>query len=284
MLSHLLRWVDQNCDPNLAGGWTILAAGWGWAYLFALARVLGLVMLSPIFGHRGVSIWFRIGLAVSLAGVATPVLLAQGVTGVPSDGWAAAVHAGTEFVIGALMGVGVLAVFAGLKLAGELVDHQAGVAIQEVFDPSGAGTSTSSGQLLTVVGTLSLLCAFPEHGYLKIVAALLDSFLSTPRVPLTSAGGAVVWISHIGQESLSLAVQIAAPVLATGVVVSWGIAALGGAAGSDSISATILGIPLRVVLSLLILAVALSGMADAFLIRMEELLRAFATEFGPNWR
>ena len=279
MLTYLLQLVDQTGDSNLVGAWTVMAAGWGWAFLFALARLTGLVVLSPVFGQRGVSIWFRIGLAVSLAGVVAPLLLGHDLVAVPSDLCEGAVRLGTEFVAGSLLGFGVLFVFAGLRLAGELIDHQAGVAVQEVFDPSGSGTTTASGQLLTFVGTMSLLCLTPGQGHLQIVATLIDSFASTPTPAFMSAEGIVLWITHVGRGSLFLALQAAAPVLAAGMIVSWATAALSGSAGGESISATVLGVPLRVVLSLFILAAALSGTTDALLSRIEGLLHAFPKAF-----
>lgn len=282
MLNDLLTTAERGIDSNLTGPWVVLAVSWGWAFLSALARLMGLFVLSPVFGQRGVSVWLRAGLAVCLSVVIAPLLLSRKFATVPSDGWDAGTQLGGEFVMGALLGFGVLFVFAALKLAGELIDQQAGAAVQEVFDPLGTGTSTLSGQLLTVVGTLSLLCAGPGNGHLQIVATLLDSFEAIPAQAVWSGEGAVVWIGYLGRQSLSLALQVAAPVLAAGVIVSWGIAASGGGARGGPVSTTLFGLPLRVALSLVILTVCLTGMTDVFIAQLEALVGAFPDLVRPS--
>ena len=275
MLQHLFQFVET--DPSVLPPWLTSAAVWGWTLLTALARLTGLMMLSPIFGQRGVSIWLRLGLAGCLALLVTPVLASRGLVTLPADGWVAVAHLGGEATLGALLGFGVLFVFAGLKLAGELIDQQAGAAVQEVFDPHSGGTTTPSGQLLTIVGTLAFLCVSPGDGYLRIVSTLFDSFETISTNVVWTGTGVVTLLSELGQTSLSLGLQVAAPVLAAGVIVSWGLAQLGGAGGSPQ-ATTLLGLPVRIVMSLGILTLCLSGAVGTLLSSIDTVLDRF-----PDW-
>jgi flagellar biosynthesis protein FliR len=272
MIADLLQFVQS--DPTAIAPLTPLATLWVWAGLSVLARLLGLLLLSPLFGTRGVPLSLRIGLGLSLTLIITPAIVFTGSVPLPADALTAAAHLASEFLVGALLGFGVMFVFAGLKLAGELIDQQAGAAVQEVFDPHSGGPSTTSGQLLTIVGTLALLTVAGGDGYLRIIATLLDSFRLVPADVVWSTAGVVRLIGDLGQTSLALGLQVAAPVLAAGAIVSWGLAQLGGAGGSPQ-STTLLGLPVRVLLSLGILTLCLSGAADAVLTEINGMLDRF---------
>lgn len=272
MFQNVLQLVDT--DPAAFAPWLTAAALWGWTFLSALARLTGLVLLSPIFGQRGVSFWMRGGLTVCLALLVAPVVGSRGLIRLPTDGWTAAAHLGGELTLGALLGFGVLLVFAGLKLAGELIDQQAGAVVQEVFDPHSGSTATPSGQLLTIVGTLALLCVSPSEGYLRIVSTLFDSFTIIPAHVVWTGTGVVRLLCELGQTSLSLGLQVAAPILAAGAIVSWGLNVLGESGGSPQ-ATTLLGLPVRIAMSLGILTMCLTGATEALLASFHTVLNHF---------
>jgi flagellar biosynthesis protein FliR len=261
-------------DPALLAPLTPVATLWAWAGVSVLARLLGLLLLSPLFGSRGVPLSLRIVLGLCLALIITPTIIATGILTLPADMMNAAADLAGEFLVGALLGFGVLFIFAGLKLAGALIDQQAGAAVAEVFDPHSGSPSTTSGQLLTIVGTLALLTVAGGDGYLRIIATLLDSFRLVPADAAWNTSGVLRLIADLGQTSLALGLQVAAPVLAAGAIVSWGVAQLSGAGGSPQ-STTLLGLPVRVLLSLGILTLCLSGAADAVLTAINGTLDRF---------
>lgn len=263
MIAALLQYVQS--DPTGIAPFAPVATLWAWTGLSVLARLLGLLLLSPLFGTSGVPLSLRVGLGLCLTLIITPTVIAAGVAPLPADALTAAAHLVGEFVVGGLLGFGVLFVFAGLKLAGGLIDQQAGAAVAEVFDPHTGSPSTTSGQLLTIVGTLALLTVAGGDGYLRIVATLLDSFRLVPADVAWNASGVVRLIGELGQTSLALGLQVAAPVLAAGAIVSWGLSQLSSTGGSPQ-STALLGLPVRVLISLGILALCLSGAADALLI------------------
>lgn len=272
MFDDLLQFAQT--DLAALSTMTPLVTLWGWTALSVLARLLGLLLLSPLFGTSGVPLSLRAGLGLCLTLIITPTVIAAGVAPLPADALTAAAHLVGEFVVGALLGFGVLFVFAGLKLAGELIDQQAGAAVAEVFDPHTGGASTTSGQLLTIVGTLALLTVAGGEGYLRIVATLLDSFRLVPANVAWNTSGVVRLIGELGQTSLALGVQVAALVLAAGAIVSWGLSQLSSTGGSPQ-STALLGLPVRVLISLGILALCLSGAADALLIAVNASLERF---------
>ena len=273
MLEDYLQYVER--DPDVMSSMKMMVAGWGWIFTTVVARLGGLFAFSPVLGQRGVSIGTRVALTMCLAFVITPPLMGRGHTPLPHDAWDAFLGIGGEFVIGALLGCGVLLLFAGIKLAGELIDQQAGIAMQEVFDPSGPGNVTGSGQLLTIVATLAFLCTIPGNGHLLIVSTLLDSFFTLPSTGDWSPPSLVLVISQFGRMSLSLGLQVAAPVLAAGAIVAWSVSAISQGSSPSPYAITMLGLPLRIVLSLTVLVMCLSGMTEAFLASVDHALQQF---------
>lgn len=272
MLADLLQMVSAE-SPRLPP-WVALGAAWGWTYLTVAARLGGLFAIGPLFGHRSVSVVLRLGLVLCLALVVTPMLAVRTPPMLPAGGWEAVCLLASESLIGALLGLGVAFVFAGLKLAGELIDLQTGAAIQDVVDPMSGETLGPGGRLLTILGTLALLSTAPADGHLMIVSALLDSFLTVPPAALWPGTKAITLLSTLGQASLTLGLQAAAPVLATATIVSWGVAVLSTGSDSRPEMAASFGVPLRIVVSLAMVAVCLSGITDAFLTTFADVLHA----------
>ena len=93
MLADLLEFAQS--DPTMVSAVMPLATLWGWTALSVLARVLGLLLLSPLFGTRVVPLSLRITLGLCLTLIITPTLIAAGA---PLDhinnlGWTALMEA-----------------------------------------------------------------------------------------------------------------------------------------------------------------------------------------------
>jgi flagellar biosynthetic protein FliR len=167
----------------------------------------------------------------------------------------------TELMIGLLLGFGVLIVLSGLQLAGETFDQQAGTAMSEIFNPAMGTNSSPTGQLFVLMGTTALLVMLPFDGHLMMLTSLLKTFEVIPLGLAWIDVSTLDLMRHLMSQSLVIAIQIAAPLLAAMALLSVAMGFLGYTV--PQINVLVLGFPIRAMLSLSILLVTLSGASEA---------------------
>ena len=177
-----------------------------------------------------------------------------------------------EFLVGFALGLGVLAVLAGLRLAGELVDQQVGTALGEVFNPMLGGTASSSGQLLGLVGTAALLTLPGVDGHLRVVGTLLDTFRTLPPGAGWVSGDAAGALAELAGAGAELGLRVAAPTLAVMSLASLTMGFLGRTV--PQINLMSVGFPLRAAAGLFVLALTLSPAADVLVTAIDAALDA----------
>ena len=230
-----------------------------WVLLAGL-RWFGLLLLMPSLAHGVAPLRLNAGLAVLLGMVMLPVIADQSTRAAATVPlWEWPLLAVAELAIGAALGTGIRILFAGLRLAGELVDQQAGLAMTQVFDPGGDEAGTVSGQALAWVAVVAFLCLSPVGGDLILTASMLDLFVALPAGSAVTMNAADLLVVLV-QRSLDLALRLAAPVMAALSLVTLAAAWLSRSCANWSLAP--LEAPLRLVLCLLILAGSLSGAAD----------------------
>ena len=117
---------------------------------------------------------------------------------------------GGELIIGLTLGLGIVILFSGIQLAGQLIGRIGGMMLADVFDP-GAGESVplfSRFMFLTCLAVFLLI-----GGHRAVMAALLDTFTVLPP----GSGSVPV---HVGEtfvllvtQSFSLGIRAAAPLV-----------------------------------------------------------------------
>lgn len=167
-----------------------------------------------------------------------------------------------EFSLGLVLGLGVMIFLSGLQLAGELVDQQTGIALGEVFNPGLDTTSSISGQTFLLLGTTLLLLLEPLNGHLLMVSALVETFQTLPVGEAWVTTSAIDLVRDLVHQSLVLAIQVAAPVLATISLVSLTMGFLGHTV--PQVNVLVVGFPIRAMINLCVLALTMSGAARIF--------------------
>ena len=166
-----------------------------------------------------------------------------------------------EFVIGFLLGLGVFTILSGLQLAGQIIDQQTGLALGEVFNPGLDVEGSLSGQLLYLLGVVVFLICPPLNGHLAVLAALLETFQTLPIGDVVVVSSMYELLRNILQQSFVLAIQVAAPILATMSLVALSMGFLGHTV--PQINILVVGFAVRAMVSLVVLALSLSGMGYA---------------------
>jgi flagellar biosynthetic protein FliR len=236
-------------------GWMAVAP---WL-LLAAARWFGLLLLMPGLSRTIAALRTRAAAAVLLAFVMMPVLTnSSRTTGAGRSLLECLLLILAELATGAALGIGMRIVFAGLRMAGEVIDHQAGLALSQTFDPAGDEPVTASGQALAWAVMAAFLLRAPAGGDVQIVASMLDLFAALPPGAGISVAPADLLVVLV-HRSLDLALRVAAPVLALMSLVTIAFAFLSRALGGRSLVP--LESPLRLVMCVVVLALSLSPVA-----------------------
>jgi flagellar biosynthetic protein FliR len=186
----------------------LLLTTWAPTFLLLLARCGGVVALGPVFGSTTLPPMLRAGLAGMLAILLTPLLAERGL-GLPTSvpGLAAALLG--ELLIGAVLGLAVRMVFAGIGIAGELAAVQMGIGLPAALDPHSMSQVSSVNHLLDQVAILVFLIVGGHHA---VLAALAQSVTSVPPLSVAFPGGCVEYLLGLFGAALTLAIRMAAPV------------------------------------------------------------------------
>lgn len=163
----------------------------------------------------------------------------------------------SEYVLGFLLGLGVTVLMSGLQLAGQIIDQQIGLEFGSVVNPDLQGGAAVSGQMLFLLGGVSLLLLEPVNGHLMMLQALVETFDAMPVGEAVLFQGATELFTGLIQKSLLLGVQVAAPILAAMSLVSLSMGFLGHSV--PQINQLVVGFPIRSLVGILILSMSLSG-------------------------
>ncbi len=244
-----------------------------------VGRVSGLFFLAPVFGNRFVPAQVRAGLVLLVSLALLPVT-APPPGGVPGDpaGYAAAFA--RELAFGLAMGFLVALVFAVAEVAGQLLDVDMGFGLVNVIDPVFGEPLPLVGNFLHLVAILLYLLVDGHH---LLLQALSESFARVPPgLGGITEGGARLGVDEVAWMFLA-AVRIAAPVL--GVLFLATVVMGLVARAAPQLNVFVVGLPLKVAVGLVALAVAMPvyvlALRALFPHAYESLQRLFGTVVAP---
>jgi len=162
-----------------------------------------------------------------------------------------------EFSLGFLLGLGVTVFLSGLQLAGQLIDQQLGLEFGSVVNPDLQGGASITSQSFFLLGGVCLLVMAPLNGHLMMLSALFETFEAMPVGDAFFFSEPHVLFTELVQKSLLLAVQVAAPVMATMGLVTISMGFLGHSV--PQINQLVVGFPVRSLAGMCVLTLVLSG-------------------------
>ena len=278
-------------------------------FALVLSRVGGLLMIAPIYGSRDVPMRVRAFLAVTLAMLVTPTQLGVLVdspekmaalviepqrdveqpidwntdTGDPGNLINLMVFIGTEILVGMSLGLGVIMLFVGVQLAGQVIAQMSGMAMANVLNPTFEVNIPLVSQLLNMV-TLAVFVA--SGGHRLVMGALLATFRTLPLGHAVVSKSLIDALTTLFAESLEFAVRTAAPV-ATALLLSTLVLGLIGRT-LPQLNILAVGFGFNTLISLSMLALSLGAIAMIFesqvelsLDRLLEAMHAGLTESVP---
>jgi flagellar biosynthetic protein FliR len=228
---------------------TIDLAGGQAAMLFlVMIRCTGLVFAAPIFGHHALPTLVKFGLAAALA-----IALAPG-AGATAGSMPVILAAPLELVIGLSIGFILTMGFEAVEVAGRVISLQLGLSLGAVFSPTTESSSTALDPFFSVLAGLVFLAM---NLHLAMVKTLANSFVVYPV-----GGGWPADIAAMGAQTVALAlelgVRVALPIALVLLLVELAVALL--ARAIPQINVFILGLPLKMLVGIAVLAMAIPSL------------------------
>lgn len=235
-------------------------------FTLVLTRVSGLVATAPVYGTAETPARIRAFLALTLTILVMP---SQWQTAIESPRTLVdyvLIVAG-EVLIGLTLGLGIMILFSGVQLAGQIISQIGGASLAEVLDP----TSDDNMPLFSEVLRLFALAIFVTiGGHRLVMAGLLDTFAALPPGGAGFSTGLPETLSTLVGQSFSLGVRAAAPVVTALLLASLVLGLIGRTAPQLNIIS--LGFGLNAMVTLAVLAFSLSAIAWVFQEQIEPFL------------
>lgn len=246
------------------------------AFLLVFARVTSFFMLMPLFSYRTIPAPFKVGLGFFLSLL---VFLSMDVPllEINSTYYFLVLK---EVLVGLLIGLIASIMMSAIQTAGGFIDFQMGFAIANVIDPQTGAQSPLIGQYLYIVALFFLLMVNGHH-------LLLDGiYYSYQFIPLEHIGvnlghaKTAAFIARSFNTMFMIAMQMALPVVGSLFLVDVAFGIL--ARTFPQLNIFVVGIPIKIAVSLIILFIVMGTMMlivtklfETMLLTMRGLMQLF---------
>jgi flagellar biosynthesis protein FliR len=223
---------------------------WLVGFILPLARILGLIMVAPGFGHNSVPAQAKIGLGVFITLAISPTLPA--IEPIALYSFQGLVTLAMQTLIGIAMGFVMQLVFAAVEMAGDLIGLQMGIGFATLYDPN---TASDSGVVSQFLSWLALLAFFATNAHLALIGTLAESFQALPITPHLLSGSGMKTIADSASVVFQAGLQLALPIIAVLLLTNIVLAVLTRSAPQMNIFA--IGFPVTLGIGLIMLDLAL---------------------------
>jgi flagellar biosynthesis protein FliR len=233
-----------------------LDSGLLYAFLLVFVRASAMMLSSPIFGAQHTPLNIRILTTLSVAAALTMTIKSH-IGPVPQDLFSMLGAVANEAVAGLVLGTVVSMVFFAVQMAGSFLDFQIGLGSSQILNPITGVPVTVVAQFKFMLAIVIFLCMNGHHAMFKAFLHSYDAF------PMLSMGSLAALQNHIiplfGEMSL-LALQIAAPVAAVGMIIDASLGMIGKAA--PQMQVMLVGMPAKILLGFIALSATLPALVS----------------------
>lgn len=190
-------------------------------FLYITARVSGFILFNPLLGRTNIPAAFRAGMVLVLSwfvmGVSTQQVDVPG--SIPELGLRLLLELGLGF----LLGMAVNFFFYIPQLAGDMVDTQMGMTMNQMYDPGTSSNMTVTGQILNVLMTLLF---FAAGGHFTLLRIFLTSEEIVPLGVVAIRQPVLYYLLELFIECTLLGVKLCMPILAAELIAQVGMGVL----------------------------------------------------------
>lgn len=239
-------------------------------FLLIWARLMGIVFLFPYFSYQGIPLTVRVYLSLIMAfllylSLERPVLNEMRA---PLE---MVLLLGREVLTGLALGYVVVLIYSVFLNAGQMVDLKAGLMMSGVFEPQFGSRVTLMGQFYYLLALVFYLTVNGHHYFLQTLA---DSYELIPLQAGFMGQEAALGMVELFAAMFALAFQMVAPIIIILMIMDIAMGLL--AKTVPQIQVFILGLPLKIALSLLLFAI----LVPAFGVVWERYLERFIGHLG----
>ena len=219
-------------------------------FMLVYFRNLGLLTGAPLFQSRNLPSKVRASIALFLSFIFVPLI--QPLVALPAHFGVFVLYLVQEFVVGLLMGYILYLTFAGLQLAGQLVDRPMGFAMVNVLDPYTGSQMPILGQLYYIIALWIFILVKGDHTLFNVLS---QSYRLLPVGGEILFAKGLPYILKAFSGLFWLAVQVALPIFGVLFLTDVGLGVL--AKLVPQINVFFIGFPLKNFLGFTLLSLSL---------------------------
>jgi flagellar biosynthetic protein FliR len=240
------------------------------SFLMTLMRVSLVLFLMPFYGGEYIPAQVKAALSIVLTMALWPQVSFPGALAPASAGGIVIMLLG-ELVLGLILGLSVYFIFAAIQTGGQIIGFQMGFTMATLADPSSGEQISISSHLMY---TVALIIFLALDGHLHMIRGLADSFALIPPGGLRITESLTTGVLELSAGMFSLAIKIAAPVIAALFMAELTLALMGRAA--PQMNLLTMGFPIKIAVGFFFMGILFTTMSQS----MEELI----LDLGPMFR
>ena len=230
---------------------------WLGAFIWPFFRILALVSSAPILGNPTVPVSVKIGLAVVLTLVLSPVL--GNMPAVEPGSAIGLLILAQQIVIGVSIGFTMSIIFSAVEMAGNIASMQMGLGFATFFDPQNAAQTPVVGTFLGLLATLLFLAL---NGHLYMIEVLAQSFQALPVAPQPFSAAGWRALAGWGGEIFLAGLLLSMPIMAALLITNLALGIMTRAAPQLNVFSV--GFPITLAAGFVVLAIALPYFVPIF--------------------
>jgi flagellar biosynthetic protein FliR len=235
-----------------------LEVPWLLTTLLVSLRLGAVMLMTPVFASLGMPLQVRVLLVLALSATLVSGMAPGLVTTAAASAGNLALAAANELVVGSLLAFALFAGFAAFQFAGRIMDIQMGFGVAGLLDPATRNHAPLLGMLLNLTAVLTFFLIGGHHLLLRGLAFSLERIPPGSRLTALPIGTVVEQFGAM----FVYAVLLAAPVMTVILLVDIGMAMM--ARTMPQMNVFIIGLPLKIFVGLVVLAISLGFIGPAF--------------------
>jgi flagellar biosynthesis protein FliR len=218
------------------------------AFVLVLLRVSAIIVTIPVISEATVPVRIKAGLSIIITVIVFPMVIAQ----IPTTGKIHIIQLIIfmlgEVMIGLTIGFVARLVFAGIRMAGDIIGFQMGFSVANVIDPLSSQMVSIITELQYLIAMLLFLTVNAHHLFFQ---AIVQSYAVITPLSFHLSGQLIQVIFDVSKDIFVIALKIAAPIMAVMIFTN---VALGVVARTvPQMNIFIVGFPLQISLGLIFL-------------------------------
>lgn len=230
-----------------------------WSFFLVFARVGMAVSLLPGLSASYVTVMARLGLALTLTFLLTPIL-APTLPAMPSTVSLLVLLLGMESLVGLFFGLVARTIVAALQAAGGFIALFSSLANALIQDPLAEQQSSIVTGFLTILGLMLIFATDTHHMMIRALAETYGVFEPGVALPV---GDMTDYLAHRVSESFALGLRMAAPLALTALTYYIGLGIVGRL--MPALPVFFFGLPIQIAVQIIVMALTLSATMMLFM-------------------